>query len=41
VTDSVNRGAVFKFLTKPWDDKLLLEQVRDAFRRHRPSNAGA
>ncbi|MGH8042761.1 MAG: EAL domain-containing protein [Rudaea sp.] len=35
VTDSVNRGAVFKFLTKPWDDSLLREQVRDAFRRYR------
>ena len=34
VTESVNRGAVFKFLTKPWDDDLLREQVRDAFRRH-------
>ena len=33
VTDSVNRGAVFKFLTKPWDDQQLREQVRDAFRR--------
>ena len=37
VTDSVNRGAVFKFLTKPWDDDLLREQVRDAFRRYRPT----
>lgn len=36
VTEAVNRGAVFKFLTKPWDDNLLREQVRDAFRRHRP-----
>lgn len=35
VTESVNRGAVFKFLTKPWDDNLLREQVRDAFRRYR------
>ncbi len=35
VTDSVNGGAVFKFLTKPWDDGLLREQVRDAFRRYR------
>jgi diguanylate cyclase (GGDEF)-like protein/PAS domain S-box-containing protein len=33
VTESVNQGAVFKFLTKPWDDTLLREQVRDAFRR--------
>jgi hypothetical protein len=28
---------VFKFLTKPWDDDLLRDQVRDAFRRYRPS----
>ena len=34
VTDAVNRGSVFKFLTKPWDDERLREQVRDAFRRH-------
>ena len=33
VTESVNRGAVFKFLTKPWDDDQLREHVRDAFRR--------
>jgi CheY-like chemotaxis protein len=32
VTDAVNRGAVFKFLTKPWDDEMLRETVRDAFR---------
>jgi PAS domain S-box-containing protein/diguanylate cyclase (GGDEF)-like protein len=40
VTESVNRGAVFRFLTKPWDDDLLREQVRDAFQRYRP-RAGA
>jgi EAL domain-containing protein (putative c-di-GMP-specific phosphodiesterase class I)/CheY-like chemotaxis protein len=40
VTESVNRGAVFRFLTKPWDDDLLREQVRDAFQRYRPRAAG-
>jgi len=35
VTESVNRGAVFKFLTKPWDDDQLREQVREAFRCYR------
>jgi len=35
VTDAVNRGAAFKFLTKPWDDNQLREHVRDAFRRYR------
>ena len=37
VTDSVNRGAVYKFLTKPWDDVQLRELVRDAFRSQAPS----
>ncbi|QNM95676.1 response regulator [Chitinimonas koreensis] len=31
VTDAINRGSVFRFLTKPWEDELLREQVRDAF----------
>ncbi len=35
VTDAVNRGAVFKFLTKPWDGDQLREEVRGAFRRYR------
>jgi len=39
VTESVNRGAVFKFLTKPWDDDSLREQVRDAFRRYPPKSS--
>lgn len=34
VTDAVNRGSVYKFLTKPWDDVVLRKQVRDAFRRY-------
>ncbi|MGE5468075.1 MAG: EAL domain-containing protein [Ignavibacteria bacterium] len=34
VTDAVNRGEIFKFLTKPWADQELLEAVRDAFRLH-------
>ncbi len=37
VTDAVNRRSVFKFLTKPWDDEKLRDQVRDAFRRHLPA----
>lgn len=31
ITDSVNRGAVFRFLTKPWDDDELRTQIRGAF----------
>jgi len=31
VTDAINDGAIFKFLTKPWDDELLRKNVREAF----------
>ena len=31
VTDAVNQGSVYKFLTKPWDDDLLRQNVEDAF----------
>ncbi len=31
VIDAVNRGAIYKFLTKPWDDAALREHIRDAF----------
>lgn len=32
VTDSINQGAIHKFLTKPWDDDALRETVREAFK---------
>ena len=32
VTGAINRGAIYKFLTKPWDDDQLREQIREAFR---------
>ncbi|MDO6385126.1 EAL domain-containing protein [Uliginosibacterium sp. 31-12] len=32
VMDAINRGAVYKFLTKPWEDDPLREQIREAFR---------
>ncbi len=32
VTGAINRGAIYKFLTKPWDDDTLREQIREAFR---------
>ena len=31
ITESINEGAIYKFLTKPWDDNLLLKHVADAF----------
>lgn len=32
VTDAVNERAIYKFLTKPWDDNQLREHVAKAFR---------
>ncbi len=31
VTDAINRGAIYKFLTKPWSDELLCANVAEAF----------
>eukprot|EP01035_Chromulina_nebulosa_P000696 gene696-957_t len=33
IIDAVNEGAVYKFLTKPWDDDRLREHVALAFRQ--------
>ncbi len=33
ITDAVNEGAIYKFLTKPWDDERLRAHVAEAFRR--------
>jgi DNA-binding NtrC family response regulator len=40
ITDAINRGAVYKFLTKPWDDKHLRAIVREAFRRNALAGEG-
>jgi EAL domain-containing protein (putative c-di-GMP-specific phosphodiesterase class I)/DNA-binding response OmpR family regulator len=32
VTEAVNEGAIYKFLTKPWNDEQLRAHVADAFR---------
>ena len=31
VTDSINQGAIYKFLTKPWNDELLRANILEAF----------
>ena len=33
ITDAINEGAVYKFLTKPWEDDLLRGSVAEAFER--------
>jgi diguanylate cyclase (GGDEF)-like protein len=34
VTEAINRGEIFKFLTKPWDETELLDAIRAAFRHY-------
>lgn len=34
VTDAINHGAIYKFLTKPWEDNLLRANIEEAFQRH-------
>jgi diguanylate cyclase (GGDEF)-like protein len=34
VLDSINRGAIYRFYTKPWDDAQLRDNVRLAFRHY-------
>ncbi|HEY6896232.1 MAG TPA: EAL domain-containing protein [Rhodocyclaceae bacterium] len=33
VTSAINEGAIYKFLTKPWDDDQLRANIAEAFRR--------
>ncbi len=34
ITNAINEGAIYKFLTKPWDDDLLRNNIRDAFQHY-------
>lgn len=31
ITDAINEGAIYKFLSKPWDDEQIRKNIRDAF----------
>lgn len=33
ISDAINEGAVFKFITKPWDDTALQATIKEAFTR--------
>ena len=37
ITDAINEGAIYKFLTKPWDDERLRAHINEAF-RHKEMN---
>ncbi len=32
ITDAINRGAIYHFMTKPWDDEKLRTEIHEAFR---------
>jgi diguanylate cyclase (GGDEF)-like protein/PAS domain S-box-containing protein len=32
LTDAINRGAIYRYFVKPWDDEALRTQIREAFR---------
>lgn len=34
ITDAINDGDIYKFLTKPWEDDSLRENVQEAFRQY-------
>jgi diguanylate cyclase (GGDEF)-like protein/PAS domain S-box-containing protein len=34
VLDSINRGAIYRFYTKPWNENELRDNIRLAFRQH-------
>ena len=34
LTEAINRGEIYKFFTKPWNDADLLDSVREAFRHY-------
>lgn len=34
VIAAVNGGAIYKFITKPWDEKVLRHRIREAFMHH-------
>ncbi|HCT41415.1 MAG TPA: GGDEF domain-containing protein [Moraxellaceae bacterium] len=39
VTDAINQGAIYKFLTKPWDDEQLRQILTQAFRGLDPEHS--
>lgn len=41
VTEAINKGSIYRFLTKPWNDEELREHIRQAFRTHDEQRRGA
>jgi len=41
ITEAINRGAIYRFLTKPWEDESLRAHIREAFSHQRVLASGA
>ena len=33
--EAINRGSIYRFYTKPWDNNVLRDNIREAFRHYR------
>ena len=40
ITEAINHGAIYRFLTKPWNDEELREHIQAAFRAYERRAAG-
>ena len=40
VLNAINRGEIYRFYTKPWDDQALRDNIREAFRYHATLHGG-
>ncbi len=40
VLNAINRGEIYRFYTKPWDDQALRDNIREAFRYHALMHGG-
>jgi diguanylate cyclase (GGDEF)-like protein/PAS domain S-box-containing protein len=41
ITEAINRGAIYRFLTKPWEDESLRAHIREAFSHQRMLGSGS
>ena len=39
IANAINQGAIYKFMSKPWDDKTLKDGIREAFARKEKNDA--
>jgi response regulator RpfG family c-di-GMP phosphodiesterase len=38
LTDAINKGAIYRYISKPWDDEKFKQEVTQAFRYYRERN---